>query len=165
MSDLHIGFTGTKNGMTDDQRNALWRYMAEYRQRMGEDVNIVLHHGDCVGADDEAHTIAARSGWHVALHPGTDGDGNSPYRAHAEDRESAHVWAVNEPAPYPERNMDIVLSSMMVLAAPKSSEEVRRSGTWSTVRAAVKMGRPVILFLPDGDMTQMGDWSHGHEDE
>jgi hypothetical protein len=60
--------------------------------------------------------------------------------------------------------MDIVLSGMILLAAPSGPEKVR-SGTWSTVRAADRMGRMTIVFMPDGDMEMRNEDVHSHEDE
>jgi hypothetical protein len=46
---LRIGFTGTRQGMTKRQRNALRDLLA-------------AHHGDAVGVDAEAHDIAIELG-------------------------------------------------------------------------------------------------------
>jgi hypothetical protein len=51
---------------------------------------------------------------------------------------------------YLERNKDIVRESASLIAAPLQAEEQQRSGTWSTVRFARKIGKPVFLILPDG---------------
>jgi len=48
---LHIGFTGARQGMTEGQKSALRDLLASHS-------GVVLHHGDAVGADAEAHDIA-----------------------------------------------------------------------------------------------------------
>ena len=54
--------------------------------------------------------------------------------------------------PYLERNRKIVDNSDMLLAAPAGPEaEHLRSGTWSTIRYAIKMGKRVFIILPDGE--------------
>jgi predicted Rossmann fold nucleotide-binding protein DprA/Smf involved in DNA uptake len=62
-----------------------------------------------------------------------------------------------------ERNMDIVTLTSMLLAMPGGPEKVR-SGTWSTIRAATKMGRPVIVFPPDGEAYTIGFEAHTHDE-
>lgn len=52
-------FSGTREGLTHTQRQALTAVMASYRA----DGFTVFHHGDCVGADAEAHAIARRLGF------------------------------------------------------------------------------------------------------
>lgn len=163
MSDVHMGFTGTQRGMTVGQAQNVAHWLREYRERL-PDQSLVLHHGDCVGADHQAHVMAHGHGWEVEIHPGLDADGNSPRRAHAENSAHAHVRAIHEPCPYTERNMDIVLSAQIVLAAPDGPER-RRSGTWSTVRAAERMGRMVVVFMPDGEIEMRNeDVGHDHEE-
>ena len=45
-----IGFTGTRQGMTAEQKSALRNLLDG---GAGD-----FHHGDCIGADSEAHGIA-----------------------------------------------------------------------------------------------------------
>ena len=51
-----VGFTGTRQGMTDDQKCALRKLLSEIA-RNGS-FPLLFHHGDCVGSDEEAHEIA-----------------------------------------------------------------------------------------------------------
>jgi hypothetical protein len=44
-------------------------------------------------------------------------------------------------------------AAAMLAACPKGPEE-RRSGTWATVRYARKTGKPVVIFWPDGTVTE-----------
>lgn len=167
MTEFHVGFTGTKRGLTDRQAQLLHDFLERQRVQMEEHLAIqytsILHHGDCEGADSEAHDIAKDAGWMVEVHPGLDANGGSPHRAHCEARENAHVWRVHSPAPYAERNMNIVMSGHMLIACPGGPEK-RRSGTWSTVRAALRVGRPVVLLPPDGDPEMLGMEDHEHDD-
>ncbi len=161
MSEFHVGFTGTKKGMTVAQAQQLEAYCSQYAEKMTADgfvSALILHHGDCVGADAQAHMIAGNSGWQVEIHPGTDNDGNSPYRANCE---GSFVRAIHPPCRYAERNVDIVTTTAMLLATPSGPEKMR-SGTWSTVRAARKMSRPVIVFTTEGDVYGIGMEDHEH---
>jgi hypothetical protein len=51
---------------------------------------------------------------------------------------------------YLARNREIVRATELLIAAPGEMEERHRSGTWSTARYARRIGRPVIVVLPDG---------------
>lgn len=144
MRELHVGFTGTRRGLTDEQQEALVELLGDLAARE-EGVRYALHHGDCVGADEDAHGIAEEGGWRTVLHPGEDARGESPHRAYCDGD------VTMDALPYGQRNMNIVAVTVMLIACPGSPER-RRSGTWSTVRAAQRMGRPVFLIPPDGDV-------------
>lgn len=125
-----IGFTGTRNGMTDVQKERV-------RDRLKRNQASELHHGDCIGADEEAHGIALALGVDVVVHPPTD----NRARAHCD------VGTVLAPLPYLKRNHAIVDACDLMLAAPDGPER-QRSGTWATIRYARKQGKVVILLLP-----------------
>lgn len=122
-----IGFTGTSKGMSVGQRAALER---ELRGR-----TFTFHHGDCVGADAQAHDIAKAAGGSIVIHPPTD----SKARAYCVG------GRVLPPYPYLERNHHIVDACDVLIAAPRGAE-VLRSGTWATVRYAQKIGKPVLVL-------------------
>jgi hypothetical protein len=102
----------------------------------------VLHHGDAIGADAEAHDIAVALGWAVVIHPPSEDYGRA-FKA------SSFVRA---PRPHLKRNRAIVRETDMLIAAPAGAIEELRSGTWSTVRYARRQGRPIWLILPDGSV-------------
>jgi hypothetical protein len=52
--------------------------------------------------------------------------------------------------PYVDRNKDIVLDTIALIAAPAEPIEQPGGGTWSTIRFGLKQGRTVIIILPDG---------------
>src|SRR5262245_4747430 len=127
---MRIGFTGTQGGMTERQRQALSCVLAELQAT-------TLHHGDCIGADAEAHDVATAMGCEVVIHPPIT--------------EAKRAWKrapqIHAPKPYLARNRDIVRAAEMLVAAPAQDVEQLRSGTWSTVRFARKMGRAVWVVL------------------
>jgi hypothetical protein len=67
------------------------------------------------------------------------------HRAHLEG-DCDDEWPVR---PYLDRNREIVDNTDVLVACPAGPEE-RRSGTWSTIRHALRWGVPVILCWPDG---------------
>jgi len=133
---VRIGFTGTRQGMTPAQQRALRDLLAAHR-------GAVLHHGDCIGADAQAHDIAVELGFSVVIHPPDD----------ARQRAFKSAPHIRTPKPYLVRNKHIVRETELLIAAPAEFIEQHRSGTWSTVRFARRLGRPVRIILPDGSMT------------
>ena len=99
-----------------------------------------FHHGDCIGADAEAHRGALALKIPVYVHPPTVAN----KRAFCEGADFFH------PAEdYLYRNRRIVDSTEILIAAPRTSREMLRSGTWATIRYARKRGRPIYLITPD----------------
>jgi len=132
---IHIGFTGTRIGMTLPQ---LSRVNAELR--MLHSLDAWFHHGDCVGADAEASTLARLAGYSVMIHPPVD-------EAH---RARCIGDVVVAPLTHLARNRAIVCACDTMIAAPREMEHQSRGGTWYTHDYALKVGKPVILVLPDG---------------
>lgn len=131
-----VGFTGTRKGMTLNQRLDLIEVLKK-AWRVGE-LNL-LHHGDCIGADSEAHDIAMTLDYEVHLHPPKD------------DRRRAfkNDWLMyTEPKEYHFRNRDIVDCCDLLIAAPDTAHERLRSGTWSTIRYARRIGKTVVILKP-----------------
>lgn len=131
-----VGFTGTQVGMSIDQKKRLGELLAEIGA-------VEFHHGDCIGADAEADWIArVPHRCHIVIHPPTDSSKRA-FTARPGDM-------VHQPRPYLVRNHQIVLSSGLLIAAPRTDREELRSGTWATVRYARTIGREVILLPRSG---------------
>lgn len=130
----HVGFSGTRKGMSDKQKSAFQILLA------GD----VLHHGDCVGADADAHQIARRSsGISIELHPPSD----DKLRAFCDWDE----W--NIPKPYLDRNRDIVNASTVLVACPGVMKEQHHGGTWFTIRYALSIPEyPVAIIWSNGQV-------------
>jgi hypothetical protein len=106
--------------------------------------NIEFHHGDCIGSDDEAHTMVRtlpRMLHLIHLHPPID----NSYRAHCTGDLS------EDPLPYIDRNHVIVHMTDFMIATPEG-DEVLRSGTWATIRYAYKAGKNVYLIDSKGQI-------------
>ncbi len=138
---MHVGFTGTQRGMTSEQRRKVTSLLVDLGATH-------FHHGDCIGADDEAHDIARGLGLLVYLHPPEI----SVKRAFCRIRNNEMSFQV---APYLERNRHIVNTTAALIATPGETEEQLRSGTWSTVRYARKLRRPVYVVFPDGSVSPL----------
>jgi DNA polymerase len=129
---MRVGSTGTRHGCTPEQLAALRQVLRELPGRE-------LHHGDCVGFDDQAHDVAESLGYRVVVHPPTESS-LAAGRAGDERR---------EPRPYLVRNEDILRETEELVACPSGPESMR-SGTWSTVRRARQLRRPITTVWPDG---------------
>lgn len=132
---MQIGFTGTQRGLTQKQKDELTSYA----------VNLppgTFHHGDCIGADEQAARIFYSYGWNLELHPPTN-----PVKRAFLNRELYHTE--HEPLPYLNRNHKIVESCEILIACPKGMNEELRSGTWATIRYARGLGKEIIIFYPE----------------
>jgi hypothetical protein len=101
----------------------------------------VLHHGDCIGADAEAHVIALWQGLIITVHPPSDS--------------SLRAWKVGdymrEEKNYFARNRDIVNESEALIGLPRTKIDTG-GGTWYTINYAKKQGKPVRIIYPDGSI-------------
>jgi hypothetical protein len=129
------GFTGSKNGMAQKQKFAIIRLLIELRPT-------TLHHGDCVGADEQIDGVCATMGIVRVAHPGDI----------VEMRANCQCELAHEPMPCLQRNKLIVATVDYLLAAPSASHEVLRSGTWATVRYARAAGIPIWVASRAGEI-------------
>lgn len=135
---LSVGFTGTQRGLAADQRERLITVLRNFYLTE-------FHHGDCKGADEQAHSIMqtfAVSPFRIIIHP-PDKVAKRAFCSGG-DLEAAK--------PYLVRNRDIVNACDILVACPATMEEVLRSGTWSTLRYARKQGKKTIIIFPDGSL-------------
>ncbi len=131
---FHVGFTGTRQGMSEQQRARVDLFFSRIPTPW------FFHHGDCIGADVHAHNLALEYGPHIHIHPPED----DRYRAHCIGDTK---WRV---APYLERNRQIVVASHWMVVTPAQRKEQLRSGTWATYRYARQSHLPTVLIAPDG---------------
>lgn len=139
-----VGFTGTRKGLTPEQRVSL-------RRILELDIFGELHQGDCVGADESAHFIAIEFGLRVVIHPPED----NKCRAYCQPFEDGEL---RPKFPYHERNHNIVDETQALIATPEGLVETRNGGTWATVRYARKNRKPVCIIYPDGTINKDKLW-------
>lgn len=142
---IHVGFTGTRKGMTIAQHASVVKIMLQHyarKKHYGEDY--AWHHGICIGADQQVHILAKIFEFDVHGHPPEDRRYMAP---------CSHFNHVYSPQPYITRNHHIVNTCYLLVATPKEVEEIQRSGTWATVRYARNQGKDVIVINPLGECT------------
>ena len=140
MEEIVIGFTGTQLGLTTDQHVEMRQHFKQFRNANAG----WMHNGDCEGADKEAGELWQAMCGGIHLHPPT-----VRYK-----RAWLKAERTEKPRPYLDRNKDIVDASTVLIATPDSPVERIRSGTWSTVRYARKLGRPILIIYPDGSCSR-----------
>lgn len=164
---LHVGFTGTRHGMSEPQRRAVadrLTVLADIHR-----VPIVAHHGCCVGADEEFHEICRQPDIRARIigHPGPDWpDGELCARVLCDE--------TRPPGAYMKRNAAIVTASRIMIAAPLQDDPIRGAlgtgrraavwgGTWRTIgmaRRALRAGKLRELYVVgrDGKLLDHGAW-------
>jgi hypothetical protein len=149
---MKIGFTGTQEGMNEFQlitlENRLKTGLAYGRASDYEEPRThrvyEFHHGDCIGADAQAHEIALILGYRIVIHPPL----NSSKRAWCEG------WSeMRDKKPYLERNHNIVDVCDVLIVGPRTNQEELRSGTWSTYRYADSLDKMTSILLREENTT------------
>lgn len=143
---MDIGFTGSRGGMSQDQLNVLRERLTPPNTTWN--MFRSFHHGDCVGADEQAHEmmmgLRGRYGTFqqplIVTHP--------PMQVRF--RAFCSADRIMKPRPYLDRDRDIVLAIDLLIAAPATTQETVRSGTWYTIRRARELGKQIVILTPDG---------------
>jgi len=135
---IHIGFTGTRKGMTGEQKMTLCKLLGGIQKPAW------FHHGLCVGSDEEAHCLAWDMDFQIEGHPPAD-------------QKLMAKWLtgfakLNPALPYMARNRAIVTASNKMIATPAEWGNPGRGGTWATIAMGIKEGRRVAIILPDGSV-------------
>lgn len=131
---MKIGFTGTQRGLNSYQLGRLKEVLVQIVSKHPGQHQ--FHHGDCIGADAQAHEIALEWGYHVHVHPPLDPSKRAFVKG---------FQVMNEPAPYLVRNKNIVNAVDWMIVGPLTNQQTLRSGTWSTWRFA--MAREKIITM------------------
>ena len=124
---MKVGVTGTREGMTQHQKE-------QFALKIHELNTVEFHHGDCLGADAEAHDIIRTVFPHIRIvvHPPLS-DYMRAFKVGDETR---------PPYDYIPRDKNIVDETDFLIGAPLTNDEVIRSGTWTTIRHARKTNKP-----------------------
>ena len=133
LKDRIVGFTGSQGGMTKAQRKIVKKFL--------DTEPLTVHHGKCIGSDAQFHTLARPRVREIVVHPCNI----TSKQANITDYD--RTLPVKPPLV---RNKFMVSRIEVLLATPKEDHEVLRSGTWATIRAALKLWKTVIIIWPDG---------------
>lgn len=134
-----IGVTGTREGLSEAQT----QWVNDF---LDDNTTNVLHHGDCVGVDDQvANLFFEHHSAYIIAHPGK----TCRCKAHCKVNDLIMHNSENLT-----RNRLIVQSVELLLAFPLTETKIRYSGTWYTVEYAKKINIPVFTVKPSGLVTQ-----------
>ena len=134
--------------MTPPQRISLNVLLSVLRD---QEVIEEFHHGDCIGADAQAHEIVFELRQtklfevRRVLHPPED-----PKKRAFKSISDITGDVILEPLPYLVRNFNIVKATDVLIACPSQYNSVLRSGTWTTVRRARELRRTRYIIYPNG---------------
>lgn len=149
---MKVGFTGTRSGMTAEQKATVLRLLTELKPD-------TVHHGDCLGADSDFADICAAlipRPWIIA-HPGESAKGGAN-ELRAFNANNDEVMPVRT---HFARNREIVKALRDIgdtlIATPFQSERQTNGGTWYTVDFAEKQAKRVVIVWPNGTTNEEGD--------
>ena len=128
---MKVGFTGTQLGMSQHQKE-------QFVLRLMELNLTEFHHGDCIGADAEAHDIVREFFPDVKIHI------HPPIYSNKRAFKQGDV--IYKEDHYIPRDKRIVESTEHLVGTPKANEEELRSGTWTTIRHARRTGKPHTIL-------------------
>ena len=131
---MKVGVTGTRSGMNEAQFWLVKEYLTS-----NSDIT-ELHHGDCVGVDDEVARLAAELDIKIVCHP--------PIKTELRAYHSSDEF--REPLSYFARNRKIVDECDVLLVVPYQDSWQNNGGTWYTHDYAKKTGKPIRVFFPNG---------------
>lgn len=153
MSYWRIGFTGTRNGMTQAQKDSLFGIIDYFGCFKGTVTEI--HHGDCVGADEEfdnAVTGTLKPGTVTrVIHPPVD----TEHQARCAEKDSSTFYKetiLSVPQTHLKRNRNVVEASDILIATPEQDSDPGWGGTWYTYNYARKHDKPTYLIQPSGNV-------------
>jgi hypothetical protein len=132
---MKLGFSGTRHGMTVLQRRDFIELVQAFQP-------MEFHHGDCLGADDEANLII------MELLPNCKRISHPPINA------TMRAFSLSDEIlpekDYLPRNLDICTASDVVIACPKEFQRQFRGGTWHVIRHCTLMKKPLHILYPHG---------------
>jgi len=133
----HLGFTGTRQGMTRAQAAAVTALLQACPPQ-------TFHHSDALGAETEVHALVRQQcpATQIMVHP--------PTRSAQRSFCVADIWRPT--LPYFLCQQAVVQASDVLLAVPQSAAEMRRSGCWQAVQYARAVGTPVVLVRATGQV-------------
>lgn len=135
-----LGFTGTREGPTNAQREIFTKFIAS-------EISFErFHQGCCAGSDHWATTA-------IRMHRATNSR-QIEIHSHRSNLPVREFWqpddVVYEPLGPLTRNLMIIKASQLMIAISGSENEVLRSGTWHAIRHSRKQKVPVWLIYPSG---------------
>ena len=129
--------------MTDKQKISFRTLLNAFLIKTNRDTKITFNHGDCFGADADAHGICREA---------LIRDINCYPCNLSNQRAFTDAKQIGDPLPPLERNRIIADGCDVLIACPATGHEEQRSGTWATIRHRDRMQGRYIIIWPDGSI-------------
>jgi len=148
MTSRTVGFTGSRAGLTDAQKNTV----AQLLKWIKPDE---VHHGECVGADANFHEIVrgVLPQCHIIGHPPLMVTYHASLKGYYREEKRKG---------YLKRDNDIVDACDILIGCPKIGRTFQvvertalnpyRGGAWYTINYAQKVGKEIVIVKPDGSI-------------
>lgn len=137
---MKLSFTGTREGMTDDQLDTLYAWFMFCKDEIEE-----AHFGLCRGADVQFYhmLLAVKPDAYIVGHPCDLIEQQVHLPCH-------EIRFVKPPIT---RNHDMVDETDTLISTPATFKNVLRSGTYSCLRYAASKDKDLNIILPNGRMS------------
>jgi hypothetical protein len=148
---ITVGFTGTRWGMTDAQKQEVAALLKKWDE-INDDI-MVVRHGCCVGADEDFTVICQ---YQIGFPPVVI-VGHPPIKTEYYSQKAEMLsHYIKEPRGYLARDRHIVNNSDRLIATPFQDEEQAPDvgGTWYTMNYAGNKRIPVYTVFPDGKVRE-----------
>lgn len=133
-----VGITGSRYGLTAKQHVAMHVVLHILKSYY---MSTRFHHGDCIGVDNQANSIASLLGYETVAHPPS----NNSKRAFCKSDTTLPEMS------YYARNMAIVDSCQIIIGCPRIKEISSGSGTWSTIKYCRSSDKNLLVLNSYGN--------------
>jgi hypothetical protein len=144
---LTVGFTGTREGMTDAQKKQVSTLLHNWIEK--QDDIVIARQGCCVGSDEDFTIICSQIGF-----PAIAIVGHPPILpTYYSNKAKLLSHYMKRPMSYLSRDRSIVNSSTRLIATPLQPEPQFNAsgGTWYTINFARRNKMmPIYIVYPDG---------------
>jgi len=134
-----VSFSGSQHGLTNKQEEELLGLLRQLKPELGI-------HGACIGGDDIFDKLCVMEGIDRLVFPSNHLAKRIPNQELLH-RQPPRV-TIRPPKQALDRNRDIITAGDVLIACPRQQYEIVRSGTWTTIRAAKKVGMVVYILKP-----------------
>ncbi len=151
---MKIGFAGTLEGMTKQQKSAFLKIMRKLKLTYDR---IDLSIGNCPGSDKDAVEIIKENNLvkSIQYYPSKEEERRGFDIENDFDFSDKKIIIKEiDTKPHFERNRIIIDGCEALIAVPKQAREEKDSETWAAVRYCKIMKKRVFTIYPDGKITK-----------
>lgn len=157
---LKVGFSGTQQGMTPNQKTQFLVLMSKIRNT---DNDVEFHHGCCIGSDEDAVMLLRNHYFEwpeIVCHPAGFAIKASELGLVIPPTKFSSIAYSNSNRTldgftddFLTRNRKLAKQCDFCITTPAQPNEVIRSGTWTTKRYFVNLNKVIVVIYPDGTVS------------